>query len=313
MGLLDKVTNAARTMTKQAAQLERLGKEVVQTLNKPPKPAATSQSKGPQVKPAGDVFIPAPAKPTEKTSVDSATHVEPKSTLYVAGLSPTDIKQGEVGDCTFQASMAGLASSPGGRAYLKSLITENYGPDGKVQTYTVKLFKETAPGSGVWKPSYVTVAADRFFSGASTTTNLKGETEVWPRVLESAMLKLNGGVPTANMPTSYGTLTGKSAVDTPVETAGIGQRMIQDFKAGRVQTLSTTGKLTGPISDPKLFDAHCYRIADIRAMPMKQADGSMKTEMVVILQNPHGTDNPRPIAMSELHKYFGDYSVGDVP
>jgi len=47
-------------------------------------------------------------------------------------ISPADVKQTQIGDCYFAVVMADLANTPSGRAFLQSLITDNF--DG---TYTV--------------------------------------------------------------------------------------------------------------------------------------------------------------------------------
>ncbi len=313
MSIIGSLTKSSSSVQAQLDKVQKKAQRGVEELTKvppgwAPSPKAADLGKGDSFTPAlKPKSTPGPVKPEEATSVTSPSFTQPSATLFVNGLSPDDVQQGGVGDCTFQASMASIARSPEGRAYLKGLIHENYGKDGKVESYTVKLYKEVSPGK--WEPRSVDVPANTFFSdGARSKANDKGEVEVWPRVLESAMLKLNGGVPTGNMPTSLATLTGTPALDTNVATPGIEQKMIDDFRLGRVQTLSTTGVLTKPIDDPKLFDAHCYTVTDI-----KQVVENGRVETLIYLRNPHGVDDPRPIKASELPKYFGDYSVGAMP
>src|SRR4051812_44733872 len=113
MGLISNLTNVVRTVQKQAQQVEqKVEQQVAKQLEKKPAGWAPGPAQKLPVKAAAaaaktaDTFTPALARPREDTSVGGANHLQPKATLFVDGISPNDIKQGEVGDCTFQAAMS---------------------------------------------------------------------------------------------------------------------------------------------------------------------------------------------------------------
>ncbi len=76
--------------------------------------------------------------------------------------------------------------------------------------------------AGAYEHTKVDVPANCF---ASTTfanvVRANGAVEVWPRVYEAAMLKVNNGVPCGNMPEAMGLLTGHPAVDVPTTDADL--------------------------------------------------------------------------------------------
>jgi hypothetical protein len=236
---------------------------------------------------------------------------------FVHGARIGDVRQGFIGDCTVMSSLAALARTPKGQVFLESRITENYGADGKVASYTVLL---TVGG----KERAVTVNAHRLEAGHWLGDKSdSGAHEVWPLVYQDAIAQVVGGYDKldegSNVPMSFGMITGKPAIDSSPTDADFGDKLQKDFAAGKVQILSTDddpkkappgGWCTG---NPKLMDGHAYTVTDVRQVVMRGADDRYHLETIVTVRNPWGRDDPRPLTLSEAQKYFNAYSVGDVP
>ncbi len=234
-----------------------------------------------------------------------------KTTLYVDGISPSDVQQGQVGDCTLQASLASLARTLGGRRFLENNVHTNADSAGNVTSYTVTLYKKG--NTGAYARTNVTVPANCFASRGSVHAMDGAGVEVWPRVYEAAMLKLNGGQPCDNMPQAMGILTGRPAVDVLTSDAQLAAKLERGFTQGQVQVLSTTGKVTVALDHPKLKPAHAYSLSAIETRAVRQPNGSFNLERVYVLRNPWGYDHPRALTLGELKKYFSTYSEGAVP
>lgn len=244
-----------------------------------------------------------------------ATVVE-RPVLIVDGISPTDVRQAaSVGDCTVEATLASLARTPKGQAWLASRIKTERDAQGEIVGFTVLLKVRTDKG---YVDQPVAVDARKFVLGHDLTKNAKGEGEVWPLVWEAAISQQVGGHAVlgagSDVPTSSAFITGLPAVDSvPRDDKSLGPRMLADFDAGRLQTLSTG--LTVPGANPAgLAPAHAYTVMDVRSnQPVLQPDGTTKLETLVYLRNPWGTNDPRPMTIAEVQRDFGAYSVGDVP
>jgi hypothetical protein len=247
-----------------------------------------------------------------KTVPFTCADVQPKTRLFVDGIAPSDVRQGGVGDCTLQASLASLARTPAGRTYLQSNVRENRDEHGATTSYTVTLFKKSP--SGAYERTQIDVPNVCLGSrGFAHAVDRDGAVEVWPRVYEQAMLKANNGVACTNMPEAMSVLTGKPAVDIATSDAHLSGKLARGFGLGKVQVLSTTGRVTANLEDPKLKPAHAYTLVGVEARPVRQSDGSYQVEELYVLRNPWGYDNPRPMTIDEVKKYFSTYSEGDVP
>ena len=229
-----------------------------------------------------------------------------KTTLFVDGISPSDVRQGGVGDCTLQASLASLARTVRGKAFIRRHVTET--PDG----FSVSVFRKSA--SGAYEPTTVHVPKGCLAShGFAHAVDAGGASEVWPRVFEQAMLRANGGVPVANMPEAMSILTGRPAKDIPTTSEHLRGVLARGFAKGNVQVLSTTGRLATDIENPKLKAGHAYTLVGVEAHAYRTADGSYSVEEVYVLRNPWGYDQPPPLTLEQVQKYFSTYSEGDVP
>jgi hypothetical protein len=232
-----------------------------------------------------------------------------ENVLYVDGITPEDVRQGAIGDCTAQACIASIARSPGGRAYLRSVISETRDGRGAVTGYEVKLFKRALSG---YEPHTVSVSQANFGSkGFAARTQGECGEEVWPRVLEQALLSLNGGRPTVTVPDSYGMLTGKTAVDSRPADANFVAKLLRDNGAGKMQVLCTDDRVVpGSVN---LAAHHAYSVEKIEVLSIRHADGHYGMETLVTLRNPWGYAHPRPMTTDELKQYFSAYSVADMP
>ncbi len=260
-----------------------------------------------------------PTARTIELDVDAITTPTPfvcadvpdKTTLFVSGISPEDVRQGGVGDCTLQASLASMARTPAGQASLRNNVRTNRDGDGNVTSYTVTLFEKKS--SGAYERTNVDVPnrclASRGFAHA---VDASGAVEVWPRVYEQAMLRANGG-PCTNMPEAMSILTGKPAIDRSTSDASLADQLFRGYVGGKVQVLSTTGKVTSAIDEPKLKPAHAYTLIGIVTRFERGPDGAYHTEQLYVLRNPWGYDNPRPLTIDEVKNYFSAYSEGEVP
>lgn len=239
----------------------------------------------------------------------------PRPVLIVDGMSPADVKQSiTVGDCTVEATLASLARTEKGRAWLQSRVRAVPDASGDVAKYVVLLKVKDASGKFVDKP----VDVDPHFMVRGHPGSKTDVTEVWPLVFEAAIAKELGGVDVlnrgGNVPIATGFITGKPAVDVPVKTNDkLGDALVDDFMAGRVQTLSTAE--VDPKANPLgLVGNHAYTVVDVRPrQPVVQPDGTTKLETLVVVRNPWGFDDPRPMTVAEVRAAFGAYSVGDVP
>lgn len=102
--------------------------------------------------------------------------------IFVNGPSPNDVKQGQIGDCFFLASLASVADS--NPQFIKDSIKQN--EDG---TFTVRFFDQKG------HPSYVTVA-NKFAQDSdglilASSTNKK---EMWVAIMEKAYAKWEHGI-----------------------------------------------------------------------------------------------------------------------
>ena len=238
-----------------------------------------------------------------------------RPTLIVDGIRPTDVIQAAfVGDCTVEASLASLARTERGQAWLKSRMSENRAPDGSVASYTVKLKIQTP--AGVYEDKPVLVCPSELSKLHALQRDDAGNTEVWPLVWEAAIAKSVGGFEVlakgSNVPRSSAVITGKPAVDVaPRAEPSFESKLVTDFAAGKLQVLSTAKPVND--GDIHLPGSHAFTVVDVRELQF--VDGKPPTyETLVFVRNPWGTgDPPRGLTMAEAKEYFAAYSAGDVP
>lgn len=236
-----------------------------------------------------------------------------RPTLILDGLRPTDIVQANLGDCTVEASLASLARTERGQAWLKSRMTETRGADGAVVSYTVQLKVPTQPGVYVDKP--VLVYPSELAKGHPLQHDAAGNTETWPLVWEAAIAKAQGGFSVlnagSNVPCSSAFITGKPAVDSvPRAEPSFETKLAADFAAGKLQVLSTGN----PVDALNLPGSHAFTVVDVRELQLvSHPDGSTTCETLVYLRNPWGFADPKPLTIAQVQDAFAAYSAGDVP
>jgi hypothetical protein len=170
--------------------------------------------------------------------------------------------------------------------------------------YRVSIFTAV---SGRFVPFKVDIRASDLtqpgaFPQVDPTTDAR---EVWPRVLEVAMLRANHGVTCCTVPQAFGILTGRTATDTPTSDSTFEDRLVMGFATKKVQVLSTTGAFTGDLTKPTTLIAdHAYTVVGII---------HMSSGTFVALRNPWGYDDPAPLPIDQIKRYFPTYSEAALP
>jgi Calpain family cysteine protease len=238
-------------------------------------------------------------------------------------LDPRDVQQGGLGDCHFMAPLAALASTPEGRAALRSAVVENRNDLGDVVSWTVTLHAPESHwlGKTTFRDVSITVSGPFAVGHARVRT---GSSEVWPLVFEKAYAQYaggynrigRGGVPTASM----ALLTGREATYFSLNWPS---RCLRSYGANELRTDLASGKMVvlssraeiggspGPDATPAqrqaqrdahgLIGGHGYF-----AMGIEEHDG----KSFVRLGNPWGDSQPDLIPSDELSTWFSGVTVG---
>ncbi|MGA2448428.1 MAG: C2 family cysteine protease [Polyangiaceae bacterium] len=258
-------------------------------------------------------------------------------------ISPRDVSQNQIGDCALLATLCALANTSQGRAVLRNSIVENKDPQGHVVSYSVTLFERrpTTLGSvlrnanelskelGEWAVdlfhtlSKVTVTVDgKYACGhADARATDSGTQEVWPLVLEKAVAQIVGGYDALNggsLPhRPMEMLTGKPAAFHPLVGATLSRVVPGSFSPSDVASAVAAGRPVVLATKPALVpaappgQAPPYRLQaqhSYAAVGIVEAGGKKCLE----LMNPWGCNDPTPIPLDELPKYFLGASAGSV-
>ncbi len=254
------------------------------------------------------IQAPPPPPPPPKKDPEQAAHDAHASipelrttTLYVSGISPGDIHQGEVKDCTLQASLASLARTPEGCAVIRRALEELKDPSGK-PFYRVTLYDKDA---GL-RPVKIDIREGELkISGPLHSLDPKTDRiECWSQVIEAATLKLRNGKPVADTLEAFSVLTGGQATASPTSDRSFEDRLFMGFQTKKVQVLVTTGAFFGNVSDPNLKPDHAYTVVGVTRY---------LGQTLVQLRNPWGFDQPRPMSLDEVKKYCPVYTEGALP
>lgn len=242
------------------------------------------------------------------------------------------MKQGQIGDCYFLASMAAMAQTPEGQRRLASMIQPHYDEHGNVDGYLVRLPDDPAHPND--SPGREVFVHSKYIHGATQG----GRVGVYS-ILEAAWGQnhpggtndggnkppgINGGMPAD----SFKVMTGKSATTlesdgsegsyNPIEKVDIITASIlhQPMVASTLNTdatythgmASVNATVNGQPTQIKLYEAHSYTVVSA------DANG-------VTLCNPHGF-NPKTgggrapatftLSWEDYEKYYGNTAIGEL-
>lgn len=155
------------------------------------------------------------------------------------GIAPSDIAQGQLGDCWLLAGLATLAERP--ELIQNAFHTKQFNPRGK---YTIRLYNTK-------KQAFEYINIDDYIpcdqSGTPIYTNIKGN-EMWPLLLEKAFAKsrggykaLEGGLPLDAMQTITGFRGSRISV-SPSESTQLFHSLRKHFDKGCILACGSKGE-----------------------------------------------------------------------
>lgn len=221
-------------------------------------------------------------------------------------VSPSDVHQGQLGDCNLMAPLAAVARAK--PAAIQRLITSNN--DG---TYNVTLFYKnhfwndrTAHTIQVTSQFYTDSSGNPYYAGYGSTG---GASELWVMLIEKAFAKWKGGYDAAagSMFDREGLelITGKDATESRVSHGSEDDllKAINDaLAAGDALTVNTSTSRWGDWwendADRKRMDT--YKIVKEHAYSIEAVDTKAKT---VNLRNPWGFQHITGLPVSVFRQY----------
>jgi hypothetical protein len=229
------------------------------------------------------------------------------TTLYAQGkgdagkIDPNDIKQRGLGDCYYLASVSALAKSH--PEAIQNMIQDN-----KDGTYAVTFHRPGPDG----KDEAVKVSVDLTIPSNSLRDDPSGDSssagaEVWPQVIEKAYAKFRGAygnIGAGGWPSdALYTLTGRPAAQQPTAGYSIDQ-ISQDLGAKRALVMDTCGVQE---SDKQLFKD--YHLVENHAYSVKEVKKDKEGHLFLVLSNPWGYNDPKPIPFDVAAKLVPDLYV----
>jgi Calpain family cysteine protease len=243
-------------------------------------------------------------------------------------VDPKDVQQRGLGDCYFLASLAALASTPGGRALIGGAIVENKNDQGEVVSWTVTLHQPDKHlfGPTTFRDVHVQVSGLYVVGHAAPRVGDDGN-EVWAPVFEKAYAQYAGGYEKighgGDPAKAMAILTGREATSVSL---GWPERLFRSYGADELQRDLASGKMVvlnaragvgrSPASSAiraerqstvdahGLVGGHAYFVEGL-----EQRDG----KQFVKLGNPWAASQPDPIPCDELTRWFARVSIGGVP
>ena len=240
------------------------------------------------------------------------------------------MRQGQIGDCYFLASMAAMAQTPEGQRRLASMITPHYDEHGNVDGYLVQLPEDPAHPND--SPAREVFVHSKYINGATQDGRVGAYS-----ILEAAWGQnhpggsnssdntppgIGGGWPS----NSFNVLTGKPAtVLHPTGSTGgystmeraqiaAASQQHRPMVASTVETganytdgmASVDATVNGQPTQIKLYHAHAYTVvsADANGVTLCNPHGSNPT--------PSGVDAPANFTLSweEYERYYGNTAIG---
>jgi hypothetical protein len=221
------------------------------------------------------------AEPTLPAGSPDVTYASvPGAQLFKGEPSPTDVKQGHLGDCYFEASLASLAQTQPDA--IKQAISTN--ADG---TYNVRLYSKAPDGQ--MKPNWVTVD-DKLPVKEGTTTPVYGHSQdpqaIWPDIMEKAYAESKGGYGAigngGSTVNAMSALTGKDAQNTNTRAVSA-DALWSQLKASAGQDLVTANSRDEAETQNGVFGKHSYTV-----MATSEENG----QRYVTMRNPLGHGEP---------------------
>lgn len=232
-----------------------------------------------------------------------------------AAVDRQDVQQGHLGDCYLMAAMAGVASTPEGRALLQGAIVENKNDKGDVVSYTVTLHRPKPPflhvghqnlfGRTTFTDVKITVSAP-FACGHAVARPDGNEAEIWPLVIEKAYAAYLGSVDQIGRGgyacVALEVLTGREATHEAFGWLGYGTAKLErDLAACKILVLDTKPGVERERGD--LVGEHSYVVTGL-CMD--------RGKLCVSLFNPWNDHQPPPIPCDELGRLFACANIGSV-
>jgi hypothetical protein len=176
--------------------------------------------------------------------------------LYANGINPDDVKQGQVGDCYFLATLSAIANEQ--PQYIQDMFIDNGD-----NTYTVRFFNN----NGV--AEYVTV--DRFLAKASWgAAYADASTEMWVALAEKAYAQLaeSKWSRKSTSTNSYDSISSGWMSDVIPQVTAMGAvaksisltTKAQLITLANSNTLLTAGFVHGTIAGDGIVNGHAYTI-----------------------------------------------------
>ena len=237
-----------------------------------------------------------------------------KGELYVRkpnesnAVKPSDVHQGNMGDCYFLASVAALAKT--NPEMIKQMIQQN-----KDGSFTVRFTSQQVAPNKVFQSYNDLPIKDRFVTvqnnfayeqGAGNTLGAKPSPDLWPLVLEKAFSKdvgsyatAGGGGFAAKVLTNYlGVANTETALLAQQDRGQLKQALGQSGTRPTVaSTVTMESKVAAKAAAYNIYPSHAYAVL---GTSMGEAKG--KPVMMVNLYNPWGQKVDVPLDV--FIKYF---------
>ena len=209
--------------------------------------------------------------------------------LFEGGVSPSDVKQGAIGDCYFLSAISVL-----GEKRIKDIFVDytlQYG------AFLLKFYKYSDPVY-VIVDDYFPVNSEDHWAFAQTVSG----TELWPMLLEKAYAKLNGGyhnIVAGKVHFALSDLTGGQPEEVKLEPmqnnpeslwANLTSYRASNYPMGAGSPENPQGDAA--VSQNGIVQGHAYSVLDAQ---------EVAGEKVVKLKNPHGQHG---------QEWRGDWSDG---
>ena len=238
------------------------------------------------------------------------SYLESNGTPYVDGVSPTDIRQGALGDCWYIAALKSVAAAD--PSVIENAITDNGNG-----TYTVRLYHDG-------KPVDITVTGDEVINrdGKQGFARSTDTGEKWPQIMEKALAAYEGSygaIEGGSAGIGMEVITGKPSTFTPTSDVSAAD-LKAELDRGHAVTLHSQPKprwpwwpnRTDPLYDPKstkdperkylwepLAYSHAYQVTAVDL-----ADPNDPSDDTVTVQNPWYPDKPMTLPYEEWKRGF---------